>query len=99
MMKYLVETCHADVNLPDRRYGCTSLTLECRDVSMSLLVYLLYEVSDFDVNIANSVGNTALLLAVWCSKDDNTQLYKACNRGDLTEVLSLVYVKSHKIYV
>ena len=101
MVKYLVETCHADVNLPDS-YGYTSLTIACLNVRMSVSMYLLCEVSDLDVNIANSYGNTALHLAVWRSKDIGyTQLHEACYRyrGDVTEVLSLVYVRGHKINV
>ena len=101
IVKYLVETCHADVNLPDR-LGYTSLTMACHRVSMSVSMYLLCEVSDLDVNIAYRYGgNTALHLAVWCSKDRGyTQLHKACRyRGDVTEVLSLVYVRGHKINV
>ena len=94
---------HADVNLPDRG-GYTSLTTACRCVSMSVSMYLLCEVSDLDVNIADRYdGNTALHLAVWCSKGflGYTQLHKACDRyrGDVTEVLSLVYVRGHKINV
>ena len=99
IVKYLVETCHADVNLPDSE-GYTSLTAACDRVSMSVSMYLLCEVSDLDVNIAHSDGNTALHLAVWCSKDSYTQLHKVCYySGDVTEVLSLVYVRGHKINV
>ena len=76
IVKYLVETCHADVNLPDS-LGYTSLTIACRCVSMSVTMYLLCEVSDLDVNIAyRDDGNTALHLAVWCSKG-YTQLHRA----------------------
>ena len=97
IVKYLVETCHADVNLPDRG-GYTSLTQACYCVSMSVSMYLLCEVSDLDVNIADRDGDTALHWAVWCSKDRYAQLHWACSyRGDVTEVLSLVYVKGHKI--
>ena len=102
IVKYLVETCHADVNLPESG-GNTSLTTACRFVRMSVSMYLLCEVSDLDVNIADRYydSNTALHLAVWCSKDRGyTQLHEACGyRGDVTEVLSLVYVRGHKINV
>ena len=102
IVKYLVETCHADVNLPDSE-GYTPLTRACLNVSMSVSMYLLCEVSDLDVNIAyRRDGNTALHLAVWCSKDGGyTQLHEACGwyRGDVTEVLRLVYVRGHKINV
>ena len=101
IVKYLVETCHADVNLPDSECH-TSLTIACRCVSMSVSMYLLCEVSDLDVNIAYRYdGNTALHLAVWRSKGIGyTQLHKACGyKGDVTEVLSLVYVRGHKINV
>ena len=101
IVKYLVETCHADVNLPDSE-GYTSLTTACRYVSMSVSIYLLCEVSDLDVNIADRRdGNTALHLAVWCSEgyEGYTQLHWACYGGDVTEVLSLVYVRGHKINV
>ena len=100
IVKYLVETCHADVNLPDSD-GYTSLTKACLCVNMSVSMYLLCEVSDLNVNIAYSDGNTALHLAVWCSKGyGNTQLHEACGYiGDVTEVLRLVYVRGHKINV
>ena len=102
IVKYLVETCHADVNLPDSE-GYTSLTWACDRVSMLVSMYLLCEVSDLDVNIADRYdGNTALHLAVWCSKGYRgyTQLHEACRySGDVTEVLRLVYVRGHKINV
>ena len=101
-VKYLVETCQADVNLPDSG-GNTSLTIACYHVSKSMSMYLLCEVSDLDVNIAyREDGNTALHLAVWRSKGflGYTQLHGACSyRGDVTEVLSLLYVRGHKINV
>ena len=99
IVKYLVETCHADVNLPDSK-GNTPLSRACRNFSMSVSSYLLCEISDLDVNIANKDGNTALHLTVWCSKDNKTQLHKACNRGgDVTEVSRLVYEEGHKVNV
>ena len=100
IVKYLVETCHADVNLPDSG-GYTSLTVACDYVNKSVSMYLLCKVSDLDVNIADRRGNTALHLAVWCSKDRGyTQLHEACEySGDVTEVLRLVYVRGHKINV
>ena len=98
IVKYLVETCRADVNLPADG-GHTSLTRACRYVSMSVSTYLC-AVSDLDVNIANRHdGNTALHYVVWYSKDDYTQLHWASYRGNVTEVLNLVYVKGHKINV
>ena len=105
IVKYLVETCHADVNLPDG-HGNISLTEACRYVRMPLSMYLLCEVSDLNVNVADYDGNTALHYAVWCSKDINTLLHKASgdmysddNRGDVSEVLRLVNEKGHKINV
>ena len=75
IVKYMVEICHADVNLPDSE-GYTSLTRTCDNVNMSVSTYFLCEVNDLDVNVADSNGNTTLHFAVWCSKgDDNTQLY------------------------
>ena len=97
IVKYLVITCHADVNLLNS-LGNTSLTGACRNVSMSVSMFLLSEVNDLDVNIANSDGNTAINLVVWCSKD-YTQLHKASGRGDVTEVARLVYERGHKINV
>ena len=61
IVKYLVETCHADVNLPDN-LGDTSLTWVCRFGNLSVSMYLLTEVSDLDVNIANKRGNTSCVV-------------------------------------
>ena len=96
IVKYLIETCHADVNLIDR-YGYTSLIKACGNVSISVSMYLLCEVSDLNVNIADNDGNTALHYVVWCSKDNYTQLHKACDRGNVTEVRRLVFVQGHKV--
>ena len=60
-------------------------------------MYLLCKVSDLDVNFADRYGNTALHYVVWYSKDDNALLHWACIRGDVTEVLILVFVGGHKI--
>ena len=40
-------------------------------------------------------------LAVWCSKECNSQLHRACEsyRDDVTEVLRLVYSIGHKVNV
>ena len=94
VLKYLVETSRVDVNLPENsKWGFTPLIRACGSYSMSLSMYLLSEVSDLDVNIADNIGNTALHYAVSCSKDDGyTQLHKACVKGDVTEVMRLVNV-------
>ena len=99
VLKYLVETSRVDVNLPDNSvWGPTSLIRACRSYSMSLSMYLLSEVSDLDVNIADNKGFTALHYAVSCSKDNGyTQLHKACIKGDVTELMRLVNVDDHMI--
>ena len=90
IVKYLVEVGYAHVNLPCSRSD-TPLIMACRCVAMSVSMYLLCEVSDLNINIANRDGNTALHYAVWNSKNSYTQLHKACDRrGDVTEVLRLV---------
>ena len=101
MVKYFVETCHANVNLGlPNRGGKTLLTMACHNVSVSVSMYLLREVSNLDVNMADSDDDTALHLVVWLSKNNgNTQLHEACVKGDVTEVLKLVYVRGHKINV
>ena len=98
IVKYLVETRCANVNLPDS-FGDSSLIWACREVKMSMLMYLLCEVSGLDVNIADSDGNTALHLAIWCSKEFNTQIHLACITDDVTEVLRLVYVSGNNINI
>ena len=95
-VKYLVEICHADVNLSDSDDD-TPLIEACRCVSISITMYLLCKVSDLDVNFVDRYGNTALHYVVWCSKDDNAMLHWACIRGDVTEVLRLVFLGGHKI--
>ena len=95
---YFVETCQADVNLPDR-YGFKPLTLACGYASMSMSMYLLREVSNLDVNIADNAGNIALHLAVWCCKDNYTQLHEACRVDNEKKVSNLVYVEGHNINV
>ena len=98
IVKYLIEAYHADVNLPDR-VGNTPLISSFYRVNMSVSKYLLNEVSDLDVNIVIGNGNTALHLVILLCKNRNTQLHKACDNRDATEVLRLVCVKGHKINV
>ena len=99
VVKYLVETAHADVNLPAYSHGLTPLICACRASQMSVPMYLLCEVSDLDVNIADNYGNTALHYAIWCSLGSFTQLHWASEKGDVTDVLRLVYVSGHKINI
>ena len=96
IVKYLVENCHADVNLPDSD-GDIPLTMACRFVNISVSMYFLLEVSDLDVNITDINSDTALHLAVWRSKDYNTQIHKACIISHESEVLRLVYARNHEI--
>ena len=99
VLKYLVKTSRVDVNLPENsEWGHTPLIRACFSYSMSLSMYLLNEVSDLDVNIADNKGFTALHFAVSCSKDIGyTQLHEACIKGDVTEVMRLVNVDDHMI--
>ena len=102
IVKYLVEIYHADVNLPDY-LGYTPLT--CRCVSMSISMYMLREISDLDVNIADRNGNTALHYAVWHSKGHSSQLHEACGgrysgkSANVTKVSRLVYVEEHEVNI
>ena len=104
VVKYLVKECKADVNLPDGK-GETSLVRACRYVRKPIVMYFLCEVDNLDVNIAGKYGNTALHYAVWCSKDYNTQLHKACggNYGldgdDENEVIRLITNNDYSINV
>ena len=100
VLKYLVETYRVDVNLPENsEWGYTPLITACLCYSKSVSMYLLSEVSDLDVNIADYKGFTALHFAVSCSKDNgHTQLHEACIEGDMTEVMRLVDVDDHMIH-
>ena len=96
--KYLARTSRVDVNLPDSKFGYTPLIAACVRASMSESMYLLSEVSDLDVNIANKDGDTALHFAVSSCKDSGyTQLHKASIKGDVTKVRGLVCVYDHMI--
>ena len=99
VLKYLVKTSRADVNLPDNsKWGYTPLIAACACYSMSESMYLLSEVSDLDVNIADKNGFTALHYAVSSSKDDgDTQLHLACHKRENTEVMRLVIKDNHMI--
>ena len=99
ILKYLVKTSRVDVNLRENSiWGYTPLIRACYSYSLSLSMYLLSEVSDLDVNIADNGGFTALHFAVSCSKDKGyTQLHEACIKGDVTEVMRLVNVDDHMI--
>ena len=98
LVKYLVESCQADVNLAENG-GDTPLTTTCCYVCMSVSLYFLCEVNELDVNVADKRGNTALHYVIWCTKNDTTELHKACeNRfGDVSEVLRLIYIRGHII--
>ena len=98
IVNYLIEQCYADVNLTDKE-GDTSLIKACRNVSMSLSMYLLCEVRGLEINIANNVGNTALHYAVWYNKEYITPLHEACVDGDVTEVSRLVLHRGHNVNV
>ena len=98
VLKYLVQTSRVDINLPEKgKRGYTPLITACFRYNMSQSMYLLSEVSDLDVNIAdNNNGYSALHLAVSCSKDyGHTQLHLACMKGDVTEIMRLVDVDDH----
>ena len=99
VVKYLVETARTDVNLPAYSHGPTPLICACRAGHVSVSMYLLCKVADLDVNIADNCGNTALHYAVWCSMRSFTKLHIACEKGDVTDVCELVYVRLHKINI
>ena len=91
VVKYLVKTSRIDVNLPDSKWGYTPLIRACGRDSVQEAMYLLSEVRDLDINIANRDGNTALHFAVSSSKASGyTQLHKACMKDDEDEVARIV---------
>ena len=98
VVKYLVKAGYADVNLHNCE-GDTPLTVACNCVHPSVIIYLL-SVGDLDFNMVNKYnGNSALHFAVWCSKEDDSQLHWACDYGDVTRVRKLVFVSGIKINV
>ena len=98
VVKYVVQTGHVDVNLPDGN-GCTPLIRACQRANVSVSKYLLDNINGLDVNIADCDDNTALHYAVWCNKDSNTPLRKACCENDKREVERLLYLSEHNINV
>ena len=100
VVKHLVKTYHANSNMINR-VGNTPLIRACFWNRLSVSMYLLREVSSLKVSIFNIKGNTALHLALWCSKDDGyTKLHKACDfKSDAFEMLKLVYVHGYNINV
>ena len=96
VVKYLVEIAHADVNLPDSRWGFSPLITACRGVCISESTYLLSEVGDLDINIADKKGNTALHFVASYSTNSH-KLHAACAIGDVDEVKKLVTTDGHLI--
>ena len=94
-----MEISRVDTNLPENReIGLTPPIQACVSYSMSEPLYLLSEVCDFGVNIVNNNGYTALHYTESCGKDyGDTQLHKACQKGDMTEVMRLVNLCDHVI--
>ena len=97
IVKYLVETCHANVHLPDNQLGYTPLIAACVTGGVSEAMYLLNGISDLDVNIADKHGYTALHFAVSSKRNSRTQLHLACIKGDTIEVKKLVSVDDQMI--
>ena len=89
LIKYIVETYKADVNLPANS-GNTVLIFTCRRFVMPIFKNLFCEVSNLDVNIADSDGNTFLLKILRTSANDDTELRKAYE--DVNDFNSLVKV-------
>ena len=78
--------------------GYISLTMACVSVSVSVSMHLLSEVSDLDVNIASSNGDTALHLAVWCSKDYKTQLHRSLYLNQCTGQCLVIHLCTMLVY-
>ena len=90
IVKYLVEICQADVNLPDPD-GYTPLLTACVRTNMSVAMYFLRKVNNLDVNFTRE-GNTALHYIVWYDKNQgNSELHEACRTGDEAKVLKVLY--------
>ena len=57
-MKYLVETCHADLNLSNGRWE-TPLTAACENNSFEVVKYLV-ETCHVDINLSKYCNKTPL---------------------------------------
>ena len=60
-VKFLVEICHADVNLIDGNYCFTPLLNACYINQVDIVKYLI-ETYNFDVNLPNTFGHSLLLM-------------------------------------
>ena len=96
VVDFMVVFSGCDVNLPNF-FGHTPLIQACRASRMTVSKYLLFEVSDIDVNLADNKNNTALHYAIWCSKHNFTRLHQACEKGNVVEVQRLIYNEGFKI--
>ena len=91
IVKYLVKTSRVNVNLADIQDGYTPLLEACASSCLPVSMFLLYEVTNLDVNITDRRSNNALHFAVSSSKDHGyTQLHLACIKGNKSEVMRLV---------
>ena len=91
IVNYLLKTQSANLNLTDND-GRTPLTWTCIKFCLISSELLLHHSRDLDTNVADIYGNTSLHYAVWYikPKDHNTELHRACVKGEIAAVFELV---------
>ena len=90
IVKYMLTVGNIDCNLEDNSYRIP-LLVTCLHVQLSSSKFLLSDIRDINVNIADRKSNTALFYVVSHGrKRGENQLHMACRFGDLSQMCTLI---------